>query len=189
MRALVMCRMGPSDSPGIGVVTGQAGPGLFITDVLRSRGVRVPPLSESTVKGLHGLLPPLTLLTNPVDTGRPARRSARCCRRWPLTTRSMPWSSTRSRERRDQPQGRVSHAGRRGCPARRLRHGGPREMLELGRRALDAMGVPQYPTPEQATRAMSALVEDARGRARRDRPSRPQWRPLLRCPTRHSTST
>jgi acetyltransferase len=45
---------------------------------------------------------------------------------------------------------------------------GPREMLELGRRTLDAMGVPQYPTPEQAARAVCALVEDALARARRD---------------------
>jgi acetyltransferase len=45
---------------------------------------------------------------------------------------------------------------------------GPREMVELGRRSLDAMRVPQYPTPEQAARAMCALVEDARARARRE---------------------
>ena len=45
---------------------------------------------------------------------------------------------------------------------------GPREMLELGRRTLDAMGVPQYPTPEQAARAVCTLVEDALARARRD---------------------
>ncbi len=67
---------------------------------------------------------------------------------------------------------------------------GPREMLDLGRRALDAMGVPQYPTPEQAARAMCALVEDARGRARRDESGAGRGsRPLRRCPTSRSTST
>jgi acetyltransferase len=45
---------------------------------------------------------------------------------------------------------------------------GPREMLDLGRRVLGAMGVPQYPTPEQAARAMCALVDDANARARRE---------------------
>ncbi len=72
MRALVVRRVRPSSSPGVAVVTAQAGPGLLITDVLRSRGVSVPPLADSTVKRLQRLLPPLTLLSNPVDTGRPS---------------------------------------------------------------------------------------------------------------------
>ena len=169
MRALVMCRMGPSDSPGIGVVTGQAGPGLFITDVLRSRGVRVPPLSESTVKGLHGLLPPLTMLTNPVDTGRPSE------------TFGQVLSAVAADDEIDalvvyalkesdaiNPEVAFRTPGVGGSLPVVFGTSGPREMLELGRRALDAMGVPQYPTPEQAARAMCALVEDARGRARRD---------------------
>src|SRR5690606_8531664 len=59
-------------NPGIAVLTGQAGPGLIILDALRSRGVNVPQLSEETVGQVAKLLPPMTYLRNPIDTGRPS---------------------------------------------------------------------------------------------------------------------
>lgn len=64
-------RARPSTSPGIGLVTGQAGPGLIIADALASAGVAVPRLSESTIATIGTLLPPMTYQANPVDTGRP----------------------------------------------------------------------------------------------------------------------
>jgi acetate---CoA ligase (ADP-forming) len=69
--ALSLRRLRPSRRPGVGVVTGQAGPGLLLTDALRSAGVAVPELSAATRKRLATLLPPLTYQANPVDTGRP----------------------------------------------------------------------------------------------------------------------
>ena len=169
MRALVMCRMPPSPSPGIGVVTGQAGPGLFITDVLRSRGVRVPTLAEPTVKGLALLLPPLTMLTNPVDTGRPSETFGQVLAAVAaddaidgLVVYALKESDVIN------PEVAFRTPGVGGSVPVVFGTSGPREMLELGRRTLDAMGVPQYPTPEQAARAVCALVEDALARARRD---------------------
>ena len=169
MRALVMCRMPPSPSPGIGVVTGQAGPGLFITDVLRSRGVRVPTLSEPTVKGIERLLPPLTMLTNPVDTGRPSETFGQVLAAVAaddaidaLVVYALKESDVIN------PEVAFRTPGVGGSVPVVFGTSGPREMLELGRRTLDAMGVPQYPTPEQAARAVCALVEDAMARARRD---------------------
>lgn len=56
---------------GAGVVTGQAGPGILLTDRMQVLGVSVPELEPSTEKKLCDLLPPLTHRQNPVDTGRP----------------------------------------------------------------------------------------------------------------------
>lgn len=56
---------------GLGLVTGQAGPGLLIVDGLKSAGVAVPELSAATIAQVQGLLPPMTFVKNPVDTGRP----------------------------------------------------------------------------------------------------------------------
>ncbi len=73
-RALCLVRLAPAASAGVGVVTGQAGPGLLVTDRLRAGGVRVPELAEATRRRLGELLPPVTYQRNPVDTGRPDER-------------------------------------------------------------------------------------------------------------------
>lgn len=70
--ALSRVRLPANPRPGIGLVTAQAGPGLLLTDDLRSHGIQVPPLVDRTVKELRELLPALTYLNNPVDTGRPS---------------------------------------------------------------------------------------------------------------------
>ncbi|MDP9082932.1 MAG: acetate--CoA ligase family protein [Pseudomonadota bacterium] len=54
-----------------GLVTGQAGPGLLIVDGLKTAGIDVPELAAATVQRVQSLLPPLTFVKNPVDTGRP----------------------------------------------------------------------------------------------------------------------
>jgi acetyltransferase len=69
--ALSLTRLRPSDGPGVGVVTAQAGPGLLLLDELRGRGAAVPELGEDTRRVLARELPPLTYQSNPVDTGRP----------------------------------------------------------------------------------------------------------------------
>jgi len=68
--ALSLVRLRPGVS-GVGVLTGQAGPGLLLLDDLRGRGVSVPDLAGGTQARLAELLPPLTYQRNPVDTGRP----------------------------------------------------------------------------------------------------------------------
>lgn len=69
--ALAVRRLTPAADPGVGLITGQAGPGLLIADALHSAGVALPRLAQSTQDIIGTLLPPLTFQANPVDTGRP----------------------------------------------------------------------------------------------------------------------
>lgn len=61
-----------SADPGVGLITGQAGPGLIVADRLGDARSRLPLLEESTRETLSRLLPPMTYQGNPVDTGRPS---------------------------------------------------------------------------------------------------------------------
>lgn len=69
--ALAGRRLKPSMDPGVGLITGQAGPGLLIADALNSAGLTLPRLAQSSQDTIGTLLPPLTFQANPVDTGRP----------------------------------------------------------------------------------------------------------------------
>ncbi|MBM3485678.1 MAG: CoA-binding protein [Alphaproteobacteria bacterium] len=70
--ALSMRRLAAKPRIGVGVVTGQAGPGLLIADALLGAGETIPPLADGTARAIAERLPPLTYIGNPVDTGRPA---------------------------------------------------------------------------------------------------------------------
>jgi acetate---CoA ligase (ADP-forming) len=64
-------RLPPKQCNAFGLVTGQAGPGLLIVDGLKSSGISVPELQAQTLEKVQALLPPMTFVKNPVDTGRP----------------------------------------------------------------------------------------------------------------------
>ncbi len=74
--ALCMARLPPKAEPGVALMTAQAGPGLLIVDNLRAAGVELPPLSDPTFAKVSKLLPPITFMRNPVDTGRPSPQFA-----------------------------------------------------------------------------------------------------------------
>jgi acetyltransferase len=69
--ALSRTRLTTSGRPGVGLITGQAGPGLIAADALATLSVDVPRLSSASQDVLGTLLPALTFQGNPVDTGRP----------------------------------------------------------------------------------------------------------------------
>lgn len=69
--ALAARRLDPAANPGVGLITGQAGPGLLVADALHSARVDLPRLAQTTQDIISTLLPPLTFQANPVDTGRP----------------------------------------------------------------------------------------------------------------------
>jgi acyl-CoA synthetase (NDP forming) len=53
----------------VAVLSGQAGPGMAACDVCEMEGLRIPPFSKETQKRVDELLPPLAIRTNPVDMG------------------------------------------------------------------------------------------------------------------------
>jgi len=69
--ALSKGRARPQRAPGIGLISGQAGPGLVVADRLLGDGWTLPALSAHSARRLSDHLPPLTFQGNPVDTGRP----------------------------------------------------------------------------------------------------------------------
>lgn len=69
--ALSHVRLGAAATPGVALVTAQAGPGLIIDDHATADGWALPRLREATRARIGELLPPLTFQENPVDTGRP----------------------------------------------------------------------------------------------------------------------
>ena len=54
-----------SGASGVGVLTGQAGPGLLLLDELRGCGASVPDLADPTQARLVEPLPPLTYQRTP----------------------------------------------------------------------------------------------------------------------------
>jgi acetate---CoA ligase (ADP-forming) len=178
LRAVCGRRLPPRADPGVGVVTGQAGPGLLIADVLRGRSVSVPELDETTVKGLERLLPPLTWQRNPVDTGRPQDTFGAVLAEVagdPQVDALLVYALEEGEA--VDPEVVLRTSGVAGELPVVFGSGGPAEALDRRRQRLAEMGVPLYRTPERAARAMAALVDDGRARHRlaaaRARPAAP----------------
>ena len=165
--ALSMARLAPNRDPGIGILTAQAGPGLLMTDTLISAGIRVPDLAPASVERIATHLPPLTYISNPVDTGRPSETfgsvlelvatdeaidAVLCYALIEDATLDTVGAFTAVRGAREEPM----VFGTSGIPDRaRAVIGGVRDA-----------GIAALPAPDRAARAMRALVEDARARAR-----------------------
>jgi acyl-CoA synthetase (NDP forming) len=163
--ALSRIRLPAHPRSGVGLVTAQAGPGLLLTDNLRSHDVQVPPLVERTVKELGELLPALTYQRNPVDTGRPSPALTRIVERVSedpgihLTTvygllepTAVDLSAALTDARPATPLVAVV--------------GGPARQARQARRELGDAGIPCASTPAAGATMVRALVEDAAARAR-----------------------
>lgn len=57
------------DGKRVAVLSGQAGPGMAACDVCEMEGLSIPSFSPDTQKKIEALLPPLAIRTNPVDMG------------------------------------------------------------------------------------------------------------------------
>jgi len=66
-KGLVMCPVPKGNK--VAVLSGQAGPGMVACDVCELEGLSIPPFSTGTQKRIEELLPPLAIRTNPVDMG------------------------------------------------------------------------------------------------------------------------
>ncbi len=57
------------DGDRVAVLSGQAGPAMAACDVCETEGLSIPPFPSSTQNKVNALLPPLAIRTNPVDMG------------------------------------------------------------------------------------------------------------------------
>ncbi len=158
-QALRLVRLPASLSPGIGVVTGQAGPGLLLADELAFRGVRLPELHAETAERLSELLPPITFQRNPVDTGRPAE-SFGAVLDTVAAASGIDLLAVYLLDEPDAADPAALLAEVRG-PAVLGLTATPGRLAEV-REVLGPAGVPVLPTPERAARAVAAIAADAR---------------------------
>ena len=166
--ALSRIRLAPAPSPGVGVLTGQAGPGLLMTDELRHAGIAVPELAPATVARIAEQLPPLTYMRNPVDTGRPAKSFGAVLRAMaddPAIDALLVWALLED-DLIDPARLAGDVRGETGVPVV-FGTGSTPAILDPVLAALREDGVPGFPSPDRAARAMRALAADARAAWRR----------------------
>jgi acetyltransferase len=169
--ALEKGRLTAKAGPGVGLVTGQAGPALLFTDRLKTAGVAVPPVGGTTTERLSELLPALTHQGNPVDTGRPGETFTDVL----ATVGADPAIDLLAVYALLEPgafdlTAAVSAAADHLGPDRPpvvVATGGPPDDVAAARQALAAAGVAAYDGVAGAVTGVRALVDDARARTAR----------------------
>lgn len=165
--ALSNSRLSPSAAPGVGILTGQAGPGLLMTDKLRAAGIDVPEIGAETIAKIDGLLPPLTYLKNPVDTGRPLETFGEVCSALaqdPVVDTLLIYALHES-DSVDFADAAGSAADLSGKPCVYGTQGMHKDIGPM-MKALEKRGVTAIASPDRAAGATQALVEDARAQFR-----------------------
>ena len=165
--ALASARLKPKRRPGVGIVTGQAGPGLLIADTLNAANVAVPALAEKTVARIREKLPPLTYMRNPVDTGRPGETFASVLE-VVAQDAAIDALLVYALHEPDALDARRVLAAARETQGKSIVFGtGAAPDGALATMAeLRSAGVPSFGAPDRAARAMRALVADADAAAR-----------------------
>ena len=177
--ALSMMRLPPLKDPGIGVLIGQAGPGLLMLEQLKSSGVSVPELQQSTIDKIANILPPMTFIRNPVDTARPSPEFKDVLLAMdedekldailvyalhePATLRPVEmFAEINSKRTKPVIYGTM----------------GPEEIINDTTKQLATKNVAPFKSPERAAKAMCEVVEDAKIRYRKQ-----QYQPASTSPT------
>lgn len=166
-------RLSPAENPGVGLLTGQAGPAMIMTDYLRARGVNIPEMDSATIDRISAVLPIKTFNKNPVDTARPMHDTflevlsimAEDPNLDILTAYALhepmcvePVSLFQTIKRRT---GKPVVFGTSGLP----------EDVAPTIRDLETMGLPAFVSPDRTAAAVLALIEDAKAAFRRQRPT------------------
>ena len=164
--ALSVKRLGPGRDCGVGVLTGQAGPGLLMMDTLKDAGVSVPDLAPDTVARIANSLPPLTYMKNPVDTGRPDESFGTVLEALATdeAVDAILAYALIEGGALDIGGAVIAAAGKTSKPVVFATAGALPETTKLVE-ALRNAGIPVFLAPDRAARAMAATVEDAGNRA------------------------
>ncbi|OUS92855.1 acetate--CoA ligase family protein [Rhodococcus sp. NCIMB 12038] len=192
LAVLSRTRLPAAPTPGIGLVTAQAGPGLMILDELLAQDVQVPTLTESTQARLSELLPPLTFQANPVDTGRPGATFGNVL----ATAAADPGIDALAVYALAEPDAidlaaAVRESGVHTDVPVVLGIGGPAEAVGKTSASAAEIGVPVLPSPTALATGISALVHDARSRYLRaadPRPTATATAPALSLPADEATA-
>ena len=174
-QALLLVRLPATERVGVGVVTGQAGPGLLLADELGAASVHVPELERATRDLLADLLPPITYQRNPVDTGRPGDTFREVLE----AVGHDPSIDLLGVYLIHEPDAVEPADALRGLDVPTvLALTAPPPVFADVRAALRPAGVPVLATPDRAARAIAALVADAESAGRRAVPVRPEDVPV-----------
>ncbi|MCC5869034.1 MAG: acetate--CoA ligase family protein [Gammaproteobacteria bacterium] len=168
--ALMRRRARISATPGVALVSGQAGPALLISDTLHDAGVAMPRLAEAHRRQIRELLPLGTFCDNPVDTGRPDRNFGEIMR----LAGGDPAVDIVAAYALHEPGALDAVAAIEHCQEtidKPVVFGtmGPMPLVAETLERLEAMGVPVCLSPEATARAVMALHADAVGRHRLQR--------------------
>ncbi|CAM5785672.1 acetate--CoA ligase family protein [Cellulomonas persica] len=184
--ALRAVRLPVATRVGVGLLTGQAGPGLVVTDALGARGIELPPLTAATQQRLTELLPPLTFQRNPVDTGRPSPEFGQVL----AAVAGDPGIDVLGVYALDEP-GALDPVAALGPAAGRVLFatGGPQDAIEQRAAALADAGIPTLGGPGELATGLAAVVADARLRAVPDAPPAPASRTVGRALDEHEAKS
>ena len=162
--AKILTILNPAKGRRVAVMSFQAGPGILLTDAVVRSGLSMAVLSEKTQEGINRFLPPLTIRTNPVDMAFARNEEA-----FEETTRILledenvdglivfllhhPFMTPK---RIAGPL--LRRKGETSKPVL-LCANSPRGFIEGEVAELEERGVPVYPLPERAVRALRGLFE------------------------------
>ena len=169
--ALSKARLSPDPNPGVGILTGQAGPAMAMTDYLRNLSVSIPELEPETIAEIAKELPIKTYIKNPVDTARPLHHMfenvltimAKDPNIDLLLTYAMHEPMCVEPVNLFQALKRITKK-----PLLFATSGLPEDLAPI-LRDLESMDVPAYVSPDRTATAAWALVEDARAAHRKQR--------------------
>ncbi len=165
--ALAGRRLAPATDPGVGLITGQAGPGLLIADALHNAGVALPRLAQASQSIIGALLPPFTFQANPVDTGRPGpgyEKIVAAVAADPAIDVVAVYGLTEPVA--DLPLS-VATSGAAGSMPFLIGVDGPDGDLERAKKSARRHGVPLICGPTSLAHGITALINDARGQFQR----------------------
>ncbi len=147
----------------VAVLSGQAGPGMAACDVCEMEGLSIPPFTSEVQKRIEALLPPLAIRTNPVDMG-PAWYDSEAIKgivRSVLEDKGIDaiLLSIMFASANKSAVGTLADflLERKTKKPILCCFSAPGEIWEEEIRILEESGMPNYPTPERAAKALSNL--------------------------------
>jgi acetyltransferase len=173
-------RLMPKADVGVGIVTGQAGPGLLAADLLDERGVRLPKLAPASVEIIKKHLPLDLYTDNPVDTARPGPgflEVVEAVAKDPGVDLICVWALHEGVAM----DPRVALMPAKAVVPVLFGTLGEQRLIAPLAKEIEALGVPVLHSPEQLARAAAILAADARAQARlgRPRPAAGEAKPAL----------